>query len=190
MVGPPLAQCWTWCTSTKCRFSQPGNDCDERLGLRGPAGHARLRGTALALPEAVARRLQCLHEQRAVPGREPPADLEGPVGVPSFSALATLVSPRTSRKKAAWITGSSGSRRATRTCSRAARGVSAQRQVEELRAGADPGLGEAAAAVELTRDLEPAAGTRVEARGERRQPRLELIERKLRRLDHCLRCHI
>ena len=52
----------------------------------------------------------------------------------SFSAVATRVRARAFAydsspwAKASWISGSSGSRRATRTCSRAARGVSAQRQ--------------------------------------------------------------
>src|SRR5687767_9603192 len=62
----------------------------------------------------------------------------------SLSAVATRVSARTlayessPQENAWWISGSSGSRRATRTCSRAARGVSAQRQASHSAQEARP----------------------------------------------------
>ena len=57
---------------------------------------------------------------------------------PSLSGSATLVSARTfaydssPQANASWISGNSSNWRATRTCSRAARGLSAQRQASQI----------------------------------------------------------
>ena len=85
----------------------------------------------------------------------------------------TFAKESSPREKAPRTSGSSASRRAMRTCSRAVRGV---KPGEPLRGRAGDHV---ASAVDLRHQLEPAAGARVQVRGERRQLVLEFREGEL-----------